>query len=81
MSQLDWSVGIAATGLVISVIASTFMAGRKWGSIERQLAELRRADGKRATKADVRYLRAELAEIKGMFQLTLRPAQRRGRGK
>lgn len=72
------SVLIAAIGLVLSVLASSFLAGRKWGSIERQITELRQADAKRATKAQVRFLERELSEIKGMFELSLRDNARKG---
>lgn len=72
MSQAEASIIIALVGLVLSVVASAFIAGSRWGSVNQRLEELQRADASHVSQADMANVREQLAEIRGMFRLTLK---------
>lgn len=75
MNQSDVSIIIALIGLVLSVVASAFIAGMRWGSVNQRLEQLQQADAQHASKADVGQVREQLAEIRGMFRLTFKDDQ------
>lgn len=56
LSQLTQTVLATLIGYLASVVTTAFIIGMRWGKLER----------------DVEYLKQQLAEIKGMFKLTLR---------
>lgn len=71
MSAVAESAIIALVGLVLSIISAVFVAGARWGVVQARLEQLGRADQDHASKADVAAVREQLAEIRGMFRLTL----------
>ncbi len=72
MSPVAESAVIALVGLVLSIIAAVFVAGSRWGAVQVRLEQLSRADADHASKGDVAALREQLAEIRGMFRLSLK---------
>lgn len=75
MSQPEISVVIALLGLVLSVICSAFIAGMRWGSVNQRLEQLQKNDAQHVTREDLANVREQLAEIRGMFRLTLKDDQ------
>jgi hypothetical protein len=60
---------ISATGFLLSIACSFFIAGSRWGEVKTKLAELERD---KVTQGDVRAMGERLARIEGMFELKLR---------
>lgn len=63
------SIGISVAGFILSICASMFISGTRWGRVETSLRDLQ-AD--RVRQSDVTGLRDRLSRIEGMFTLTLR---------
>lgn len=72
MSQYLISGAISGLGLVLSVTASAFIAGSRWGTVKAQLDQLQRGQSDRATKTDLHSVTERLARIEGMFELRLK---------
>lgn len=56
MTQTDITIIIGVVSYIASVITTSFIVGVKWGKIT----------------TDVDHMKTDLAEIKGMFKLTLK---------
>lgn len=63
---------IAGVGLVLSWGGSLFIAGTRWGTVNTRLAVLERSMTDMATKDQLAGIKEDVAEIKGMFRMTLR---------
>lgn len=72
MNAVLVSAGISGLGLVLSVLASAFIAGTRWGSVKAKLDSLERGQADRATKDDLHSVTERLAKIEGMFELRLK---------
>lgn len=77
------SLLIALVGFICSVLGATFLSGTRWAEVR---ADIRRNServsilegnqGNLATKEQLADVKSDLAEIKGMFRMTLRePAE------
>lgn len=64
---------ISAVTLVLSVSASMFISGTRWGRVETQLRDLQ---NDRVRQGDITGLRDRLSRIEGMFTLTLKDGDR-----
>lgn len=56
----------------MSVIASAFIAGGRWGSVQVRIDLLEKTVGTMATHEQLAAVTRDVAEIKGMFRMTLR---------
>jgi hypothetical protein len=63
---------IAAATLVFSWAGSAFIAGYRWGSVKTRLDVMESAMPTLATKDQLAGVKEDVAEIKGMFRMTLR---------
>lgn len=73
MSPDITSVVISGSGLVLSLIGSAYIAGVRWGSVKIRLDVMEAGMGTMATKDQLSGVKEDVAEIKGMFRMTLRP--------
>lgn len=72
MSTETLSVIISAAGLILSLLGSAFISGMFRGKTETRLSLLEANQDKLATKEQLAGVKEDLAEIKGMFRMTLR---------
>jgi hypothetical protein len=72
MSPEAISAIIAGSGFVLSVIGSAFIAGLRWGTVRTRLEMLESNQDRLATKDQLAGVKEDVAEIKGMFRMTLR---------
>jgi len=63
---------IAAVGVVLSLLGSAFISGVFRGRTETRLTLLETNQAALATKEQLAGLKEDVAEIKGMFRMTLR---------
>ena len=63
---------ISAAGFAASMLGAVFVAGRRSGATELRIAMLEANQDKMATKDQLAGLKEDMAEIKGMFRMTLR---------
>lgn len=64
---------ISAGGLVLSIVASAWISGAAWAKIRGDVNQLQQERPKLASKDQVDVLARDVAEIKGMFRVTLSP--------
>ncbi len=62
---------IAGAGFILSMITSVWITGTRWGSVQTRLAILEKAQDNLATKEQLAGVKEDVAEIKGMFRMTL----------
>lgn len=74
MTALQASLAIGAGTLFLSVITSVALVAFTYGQLRADVRQLQASRAELATKADVRLVEVQLAEIKGMFRLELRPS-------
>lgn len=72
MSPEATSALISGAGLVLSLVGSAFVAGFRWGSVKIRLDVMEAAMSTMATKDQLAGVKEDMAEIKGMFRMTLR---------
>lgn len=72
MSPDTTAVFISAGGLLLSLVGSAFIAGLRWGSVKVRLELLESGFAAMATKDQLAGVKEDVAEIKGMFRMTLR---------
>lgn len=72
MSPEATSAIIAVAGFIVSLGSSVFVAGVRWGSVKARLDMLENAMKNSATKEQLSGVKEDVAEIKGMFRMTLR---------
>lgn len=63
---------ISGVGLVLSWGGSAFIAGYRWGTVKSRLDQLESSTQAMATKEQLAGVKEDVAEIKGMFRMTLR---------
>jgi hypothetical protein len=63
---------LAAVTLVMSWAGSAFIAGYRWGSVKTRMDVMENAMPTLATKDQLAGVKEDVAEIKGMFRMTLR---------
>ncbi|HEV2354699.1 MAG TPA: hypothetical protein VGR89_10665 [Puia sp.] len=63
---------ISGAGFLFSVIGSAFIAGYRWGSVKTRLEIIEKSQATMATKEQLAGVKEDVAEIKGMFRMTLR---------
>lgn len=56
----------------VSLIGSAFISGARWGSVKARLAMVEKGQDAMATKEQLAGVKQDVAEIKGMFRMTLR---------
>lgn len=66
------AVVITALGFIASVISSAFISGMRWGSMKTRLENLEHSQKDLATKDQLAGVKEDVAEIKGMFRMTLK---------
>jgi len=66
------SAGIAVVGFLVSAGTSLFISGARWGSVKTRLDILESKVNDSATKEQLSGVKEDVAEIKGMFRMTLR---------
>jgi hypothetical protein len=66
------SVVISGVGLVLSLAGSAFIAGLRWGTVKTRIDMLEQSQGQLATKDQLAGVKEDVAEIKGMFRMTLK---------
>ena len=74
MSPDATAVVISGGGLLLSLVGSAFIAGLRWGSVKVRLELLESGFAAMATKDQLAGVKEDVAEIKGMFRMTLRDA-------
>lgn len=57
---------------MISVMGSAFITGLRWGTVKARLDMLENQVRTMATKEQLAGMKEDVAEIKGMFRMTLR---------
>jgi hypothetical protein len=72
MTSFDASLIITAVGLVGSWGGAAFIAGYRWGSVKTRLDIMESAMKETASKDQLAGVKEDVAEIKGMFRMTLR---------
>lgn len=72
MTPESVSLLIAGVGLVLSLAGSAFISGVRWGTVQTRLAVLENAQAGLATREQLAGVKEDVAEIKGMFRMTLR---------
>ena len=75
MSPEVTSAAISGVGLMLSLIGSAFIAGFRWGSVKIRLDVMEAGMGTMATKEQLSGVKEDVAEIKGMFRMTLRSSE------
>lgn len=73
MSPVDAAVLVAAIGVVLSASTSLIICGIAWGKLRANVDYLMTTRSDLASKTQVDALTKDLAEIKGMFRVTLSP--------
>lgn len=64
---------IAGGTLLLSVLTTVAIVAFTYGQLRADVRQLKDGRSELATKGDVRLVELQLAEIKGMFRLELRP--------
>lgn len=72
MSPEAVSAVIAGAGVLLSLFSTSYVSGKNQGRNEIRLANLEANQGNMATKEQLAGVKEDLAEIKGMFRMTLR---------
>jgi len=72
MSPESAALAISAGGVVISAVTAAAIAGARWGSTNTRLDLLERSFGTLASKEQLAGVKEDVAEIKGMFRMTLK---------
>lgn len=72
MSATALATLISGVGLVLSWGGSAFIAGYRWGTVKSRLDQLESSTQAMATKEQLAGVKEDVAEIKGMFRMTLR---------
>lgn len=75
LSATDTAALITAVGVVLSWIGAVFIAGFRFGSIATRLDRVEKAQDSLATKDQLAGVKEDVAEIKGMFRMTLKDGQ------
>ena len=65
-------MAISGAGFLASLIGSAFISGVRWGSVKTRLDMFDRSLETMATKEQLAGVKEDVAEIKGMFRMTLR---------
>lgn len=63
---------IGAASILTSWIGSAFIAGYRWGSVKVRLDMVEASMQNMATKEQLSGVKEDMAEIKGMFRMTLK---------
>lgn len=63
---------ISVAGVFVSLLGSAFITGVRWGTVKTRLDILEKTVGYMATKDQLAGIKEDVAEIKGMFRMTLR---------
>lgn len=66
------AVIVSGVGVIFSWAGAAFIAGYRWGTVKTRLEMLEQTSGQYATKEQLSGLKEDVAEIKGMFRMTLR---------
>lgn len=74
MTAVEAASIIAGGGLLLSVLTTVAVVAFTYGSLRADVRQLKDGRAELATKGDVRLVELQLAEIKGMFRLELRPS-------
>lgn len=72
MTQTGVDLVISGGTLLLSLIGSAFVAGYRWGSVRMRLDFFERTLATMATTEQLAAVTRDVAEIKGMFRMTLR---------
>lgn len=72
MSAAAIAAIITGAGAAVSILTAAFISGYRWGQVKTELAVMKRQLDLSATKEELTSVRENVAEIKGMFRLTLK---------
>lgn len=72
MSPVELGLVFSGITLVLSWGGSAFIAGYRWGSVKTRLDMVEKNMGHMATREQLAGVKEDVAEIKGMFRMTLR---------
>lgn len=72
MSAESVAAVISGAGVLISLLGSVYVSGRRNGQIDLRVTMLEAGQEKLATREQVAAVKEDVAEIKGMFRMTLR---------
>lgn len=75
ISDTSVTIIIGVVTLLLSVSASMFVSGSRWGRVETSLRDLQQD---RVRQSDINALRERLSRIEGMFTLSLKDSDRQG---
>jgi len=73
VTSVELQVIIAIIAVLVSWIGSAFIVGYRWGNVSTRLTNLEKTVDTMATKEQLAGVKEDVAEIKGMFRMTLRP--------
>lgn len=63
---------ISIAGVIISLVLTIFVSGVRWGAMQIRVTNLEKSQLDLATKEQMENLKSDVAEIKGMFRMTLK---------
>ena len=72
MSPEGTAAVITGAGFLFSLLTSVYVSGRRDGRLDVRVTMLESNQDKLATKEQLSGVKEDLAEIKGMFRMTLR---------
>jgi hypothetical protein len=75
MTELGVTVLVAVVGFLGSLASSLFIAGIRWGTVRTRLEIMEREIMRLASQDQLAGVKEDVAEIKGMFKMTLRDGQ------
>ena len=75
ISDTSITIIIGIVTFLVSVSASMFISGTRWGRVETTLRDLQQD---RVRQSDINALRERLSRIEGMFTLSLKDSDRQG---
>jgi len=73
MTPVELQIVIALIAVLVSWIGSAFIVGYRWGNVSTRLHMIEQRTDTMATKEQLAGVKEDVAEIKGMFRMTLRP--------
>lgn len=72
MTQLGITLLVTSVGFLGSVASALFIAGIRWGSVRARLDFMEKSVERLASKEQLAGVKEDIAEIRGMFRMTLR---------
>ena len=72
LTATDVEVLVSIISVLVSWIGAAFIAGYRWGAVKFRLDNLEKTVADAATKDQLAGVKEDVAEIKGMFRMTIK---------